>query len=445
MKDFERVHRATPLLQFWTTLLALLAVVALNFGDELVDLLGPRAHGQSIPWVWLGAGLGGFVLLCALVWLVSGIWWRAMGYQLGEEEVALKHGVISKSLRTARYDRIQAVDVVEDVLCRIFRVAKVRIETAGGGDSVLVVHYLPKPVAYQVRAEVLRRRAGSTNGSMPSTAGRVLPETDEQAALIPPIPISRSLAAAFVGPHTLWTLLWFAVTLWMPDGWRLALPFLIGVAPAVWAIIDRSWNFTARLDEDVLNLQYGLADLRKQSIPLARVHGIELSQPWYWRPLGWWQVRVSIAGYANDKKHGGTTTFLPVGPWEQAHALAVAISPVRAAELTQTRPTTQWVSPERAKWVTPIDRAQQGCTLLDDRAVMLHSRRVGRRIALVDQSHIQELTMHRGLLDQPLRLAHVRLDLVPGPVRMTARQLDLNAAAELTATLRKRRLNAATA
>ena len=58
----------------------------------------------------------------------------------------------------------------------------------------------------------------------------------------------------------------------------------------------------------------------------------------------------------------------------------------------------------------------------------------------VEIPHIQELTYTQGPVQRWLRLAHVRLDLVPGPVKAMVRDLEEDHARELVDKLRARNL-----
>lgn len=435
MNEYRHVHRATPLLKFWTAILALFAVLIANINSSGLKGIADFVRGGDVQWWWFAAAVGAFVVACALIWIVSGIWWRAMGFKLGEEEVEIKHGVISTNLRSARYERIQSVDVVEPVIARIFRVAKVRIETAGGAGSTLEILYLSKPEADAVRAEVVARVRGEVTE----------PERPAEAALIPPIPIERSLAAALIHPASLIVLVSIAFVFAVPGGFGAVIPVFAGLLPWVWGIVDKSWQFTATLDDDNLNVSYGLADKRKQTIPLRRIHAVKISQPLLWRPFKWWKITVSTAGYGANDKQAGTTSLLPVGSREQAIAMLCVLSPLTSDDVaSRVQPelavAPQFRSPRSARWVSPIDQSQQSVTLLDERAVVVHSGRFSHRMSVIDPSHIQELTLHRGPIAQWLGLADVRFDLVPGPVLMSGKQLVLEDAEALLATLRGRKL-----
>lgn len=438
--EYRRVHRLTPLLRFWTLILAILAALLFSLDWDLIARgWGLISSGALLPFL---AGLGGFVVLCGLIWLVSQAWWKATGFRLTEEEVSLKRGVISRSLRTARYDRIQAVDVVESVIARIFRLAAVRVETAGGGNSVIEIAYLRKTEAEALRQELLAMTQGA-----PAAAELEEPHQEQPDALVPPVPIHRSLLGALLRLSTLASATAIIVVLVSPVGIATMIPVLVGVVPVIWNYVDRSWRFTAKLDDDVLDVAYGLADKRRQSIPLHRIHGVQIHQPVLWRLTGWWEVKVSIAGYgAETNKQTGTTALLPVGTREQAMEVAAVLSPLDAEELERSaRPEgatqARFTSPASARWVSPIDRRQQGVTLLPH-AVVVHRGRLGRQVSLIDPSHIQELTLLRGPVQQLIKVCTVRMDLVAGPVHMSGEDLSVPDGEALLDLLRGRRLPA---
>lgn len=192
-EGFRRVHRLTPLLRFWSVIFAFLAIFVLNFNLEMLSDIAAYLRGGHWSDIGLGtlAGLGGFIVVCLGIWYVSAIWWRKLGYKLGPDEVALRHGVISSSFRSARYDRIQAVDVVETVIARIFGLAAVRVETAGGTASVIEISFLRKAEAEQLRQELLAHVHRPAAGNAPATVEPDAAGDD----LIPEIPVGRTLAA----------------------------------------------------------------------------------------------------------------------------------------------------------------------------------------------------------------------------------------------------------
>ena len=421
--SFRRVHRLTPLLRLWSVILALIAAFALNVNmaalRDIFAFITGEHRGEALRDTVLA--LSGFIAVCAVVWLVSGLWWRRMGYQLGAEELSLRRGLLSVQLRTARYDRTQAVDVVEPVIARLFRLAAVRVETAGGQSSVIEIAYLQKSDAEALRDDILARVHGAPASQTDAPA--------EEPALVPEIPIARSLIAAALRTSTLFLVGFLILVVVTRLPLSTALPILVGALPNAWNVLDSSWRYTARTDGEVLNITYGLADRRRQSIRLDRIHAVQITQPFLWRPLGWYEVRVSVAGYGASAsgKASGSTRILPVGTLAQARQFL----PADAA------PT--YASPARAKWVSPLDYRQQTVALTGD-YVIVRNGRLNRRIKAIHTSHIQELTYRRGPISQALGLATVGLDLVQGPVRMDARNLTLADAAALLTQLRSRQL-----
>ena len=425
--SFRCVHRLTPLLRLWSVILALIAAFALNVNmaglRDIFAFITGEHRGEALRDTALA--LVGFIAVCAVVWLVSGLWWRRMGYRLGAEELSLRRGLLSVQLRTARYDRTQAVDVVEPVIARLFRLAAVRVETAGGQSSVIEIAYLKKADAEALRDDILARVHGAPISQTETPAA----ELAEEPALVPEIPIARSLIAAALRTSTLFLAGFLILVVVTRLPLSTALPILVGVLPNAWNVLDSSWRYTARTDGEVLNITYGLADRRRQSIRLDRIHAVQITQPFLWRPLGWYEVRVSVAGYGASAsgKASGSTRILPVGTLAQARQFL----PADAA------PT--YASPARAKWVSPLDYRQQ-TVALNGGYVIVRNGRLNRRIKVIHTSHIQELTYRRGPISQALGLATVDLDLVQGPVRMAARNLTLADAAALLTQLRSRQL-----
>ncbi|MCG7241190.1 MULTISPECIES: PH domain-containing protein [Corynebacterium] len=429
--NFRRVHRLTPLLRLWSVILALIAAFALNVNMEalrdIFAFITGEHRGEALRDTALA--LAGFIAVCAVVWLASGLWWRRMGYQLGAEELSLRRGLLSVQLRTARYDRTQAVDVVEPVIARLFRLAAVRVETAGGQSSVIEIAYLKKSDAEALRDDILARVHGAPTSQTEAPAEESAEEPAEEPALVPEIPIARSLIAAALRTSTLFLVGFLILVVVTRLPLSAALPILVGALPNAWNVLDSSWRYTARTDGEVLNITYGLADRRRQSIRLDRIHAVQITQPFLWRPLGWYEVRVSVAGYGASAsgKASGSTRILPVGTLAQARQFL----PADAA------PT--YASPARAKWVSPLDYRQQTVALTGG-YVIVRNGRLNRRVKAIHTSHIQELTYRRGPISQALGLATVGLDLVQGPVRMDARNLTLADAAALLTQLRSRQL-----
>lgn len=463
---YRRVHRLTPLLRFWSVILAILTVFILQMNLEIIGdiyaFFSDGHFGEAIRGTAIA--FGGFIVLCVLIWVVSGLWWRRLGFKLDDEEISIRRGVLSKSLRSARYDRTQAVDVVENLIARIFGLASVRVETAGGTSSVIEVAYLKKAEAEALRLEVLAHVHGVVDGQAePEVAIAALVDEKgstplgaekEHPDIVPEIPIKRSVAASALRFTTILTVAFVVVIVVTPVPLSTVIPILVGIIPGIWGLLDSSWRFNAQVNEEenTLNIAYGLADRRRQSIRIERIHGVRIAQPFLWRMLGWYEVNVSVAGYgrASGGAQSGSTRILPVGNRELAMTLFECVSDLSAEQIENyaqlegfTKP--EFTSPKRAFWSSPLDHSKQAVTLLaDDTIAITHAGRINRRVTAVTTSHIQELTFKAGPIRQALGLGTVAFEMVAGPATLAGEDLEYPDCIELMDRLRTRKLPAMT-
>lgn len=430
MEGYRNVHRLSPILRVWAFVLGLATLAAFNFTMPIYNWLQEENVGLSqVAWV-----LGGFVLFLLVAFGLSQLWWSRTGFIVGEEEVETRRGLLTNQVRTARYDRIQAVDVVEPFAPRIFGLAAVRIEVAGAASAGLDISYLPRAEADEVRGEILRHIAREGSAAQ-------LYEVEQDEYLVPPIPISRSLVATTAQMSTLFTLAWSTVPLWTDLTAAAIVPVVVGFFPRIWRTIDSSWRFNSKKDGEVFHLNYGLANRRRQAVPRARIHAVQLRQPMFWRFFGWWTVSVTVAGYGSERnKTTGTSKLLPVGTWQQAKQVVEAVGPLSIEELTDLEHAT-YRSPRRARWVSPIDWQRQTVTLRPDLGVVhLTVGRVGKWFQAVEIPHIQEISYERTPTQRPVNLATVDLTMVPGSFKMSCRDMDTADALELVDQLRTREL-----
>ena len=425
---YRRVHRLTPFLRAWAAAAALATILVFNFTTTVLKGL-QRGTEESWSVVEVAQVFGVIVAVILIALAVSQLWWSRIGFRLSDDEVELRSGLITTKVRATRYSRIQAVDVIEPFAPRVFGLAAVRVEAAGGTDSAIEIGYVPRAEAEDLRRELLDRIAAQgPEAAMTVDPDEVLTEGPSAAALIPPIPVARSLAGAALRLSTLFTVAISLVPVLSEVTFAVVLPVLVGFIPQIWTQIDQSWRYTATLDDGVLNLSYGLANRRRQAVPLDRIHAIRLSQPVLWRPFGWWTVAVNIAGYGSEmNKQSGTSRLLPVGSYEQAVELITALSPLPTEHVAA--PEWDIRSPKRARISSPLDASRQALSLQpapDASAWATTSHGLlSRRFEFIDITHIQEITYRQGPVQRMMNLAHVRFDLVPGPVKMTARDLDI--------------------
>ena len=493
----RRVHPVTPLLVGARALAAAIAVIAFNvvqqsssLGD-LVDFVT-----DSGPLVWL-AGTGAALLIIAITAALSWVSWKYRFFELADDEVRIGSGWLIRSRRTARFDRVQAVDINQPLLARIAGLGEVKVETAGGKDSDLTIRFLTMDDCRAVRAAVLaaKREAvdaevgpngptgptGSAGGSLPAGTAATDPATPTgpghpegstapvdpawETPLHGPVPPDRLFVSAALGPGLLALLAApiiffgsfaamtaFGLVEGVSVGEAIALTFgaiagtsfvgvavfLVGIVASVWQKWNRFHGFTLSADDDAgrLQIRAGLTATRRQTIPVRRIHALQIIEPAWWRPVKWAMVRINVAGYAGEGSEV-STTLLPVAPLDDADAIVDAVIG-RATGMAHAPSEARWATPRRAMWISPIDWRNQSVRITP-RALVVTSGRLRRRRAVIPWSRIQGHTLRRGPITRALSLVDVRIDLVDGPVTVTAAQLAPDDAERLTRVLDERR------
>lgn len=461
---------------------AALAVVLAFNGPAVAAGAGRVTEGRGVAMV-AGVIAAGLILLAAVLAAVGWVSWRYRFYELDADQVAVGSGWLVRRRRTARLDRVQAVDIRRPLLARMAGLGEVTIETAGGANSDLVVRYLTLADCEDLRTRVLAgTRERSAQASAPDVgaqgpdprgprvAGQSGPGQAVQGQAGPvlvdgPLPASRLLASVLLSSgmvaaaaliavvviaavaalslglaSALDPVAWIATVLGAVSFGTVAAVFFgfLGVLGNLWSTWNRFHGFTVSDDRAAgrLVIAAGLTTTRRQTVPVARIHALAVTEPLWWRRAGWARITSDIAGYAGESAQVATT-LLPVAPRERADALIESllqqIAPGAGAGVEH-----HWGTPRRARWVSPIDWSAQSVTVTPRALVVSHGRFWARR-AVIPWARIQGHTVLRGPLARRLDVVDVRIDLVPGPVAVTAAQLDPADAAALVAVLQARR------
>lgn len=447
--EWHRVHPLTPLVRSWLVIVVIAAAVIRNWGEQGFDTELPRG-----PWalVVLGAAVLALLVLVGAMALS----WRVTRYRVDSEVVHLERGVVVRQRRQARLDRLQSVDVEQPLLARLLGLAQLTLRVAGGGNAV-AIQYLGLEHAERLRAEVLAHAAGLT---VPEGGSRGAGEPDAQAVPEAPerrlvqVPTGRLLGSVALGtaPVTVIVLVALGVVVIASRGAAAGVlgalvPAAIGVGSAMWNRFNASFDFTAAASPDGLRLRRGFTAKRALTVPPGRVQGVELRQPLLWRGLGWWQVRVDVAGRAERREAGedamgGVVTVLPVGRVPDALALLDFLVPdpgaddaagLLAAAMTGRDGRAGFTtSPARARWVDPLAWRRNGFRATGT-VLVLRAGRLTRRTFLVPHAKPQSLVLTQGPVQRRLRVASVAVHLPGSGIAPVAPHLDAGAGASLLA------------
>lgn len=156
--EWRRVHPATPLLRSWQVLAVALVIFGQDIGEGFVRGEGGGIASGVTENGPIGALIGVLLLGAVVAWAFLS--WRMIHYRVTPDALELHQGVLSRQQRRAPLDRLQAVDITEPLVARIFGLAKLTLEVAGGGDSKIELAFLTESQARQLRNHLLAAAAG---------------------------------------------------------------------------------------------------------------------------------------------------------------------------------------------------------------------------------------------------------------------------------------------
>jgi putative membrane protein len=408
----HRLHPVTPLLRG----LRMLAIVIAIFSWQGYQQLGP------LRWA---LGAVGVLLAASAVAVVS---WLTTGYQVHERELRISEGLLWRRTRAIPLERLQAVDVVRPLLARLTGVAELRLEVIGAFRAEAPLAYLSLPVASRLREHLLSLAEGRT---------RAEPGSQPAERLVHRVSNGRVLVAQLLTPHTWFVPIGVVVAL-LPyqqvRGWSLVavgsmLTAVVGVVQIPVRRIVDDWHFQIHQDDAGLRLYHGLLSTRSQTVPRQRIQAIGATWPLMWRPLGWLQVRMDIAGYGTYERQLGmhTGVLLPVADAGTAHPVLLQ---VLGAELT-TPPLSP--PPARARWLAPLRRRLLAVGH-DRDLVYARDGWLVQRLVIAPLARAQSVRVVQGPIQRMLRLADVHVDTA-GRLHVVGEHRDVDEAYTLAATL----------
>ena len=424
-------RRLSPLTPVVRGFYLVVAFAATSWDDVLRGDVGP------LGWLLLALLVAGSVFGAAS--------WLRTSYRIHADELRVDTGLVSRRSRRIRVDRLQGIDVVQPFVARLFGLAELRFDVAGGGDEGKLA-FLPMSEAERLRTELLDRRdavrraregVSADSGSVeqaPAEPARVVARLD-LGMLVLSILFSSETAAFVVSAALAGAL--FA-TFGGFGGVAGVLTFLAGFAITALRRLSAFYDFTLTRDGAGLHVRRGLFERSTQTIVLQRVQGVVVTEPLLWRRQGWARLDVSVARQASSDTDGGdagfSSTVMPVAPRAEVLALAGELLAVAAGlgEGVVVRPDAVLLTPapDRARWVAPVRRrwmlAGQGEHLVGARHGLLT-----RRTHVVPYARIQSLRLRQGPWQRRFGLADLLVDSPPGPVAVRARHRDAREARRL--------------
>jgi putative membrane protein len=382
-------------------------------------------RGGDLSGDYVQFGIVGILALLGFVsWLVTR--WRIEG-----DDLRIETGLIRRQSLRFPLSQLQAVDIVQPGLARVFRVAELRLRTGGATGSTARLAYLDEREVGPLRAHLLALAHGGEEAAPP--------ETEPEERVLASVPTPRLVASilisdvGFIAELVLLGLVLGAIL--APNAARGVVTTgaaeLVLVATLVWRRFNGEYHLTVGAAEDGLRVRAGLVALSAETIRPGRVQAVRMVEPLLWRRLGWCRLEVDLAGKQRRKGEGESTggrlrVLLPVG----GRALALELLEHLLPDAPQpTRP-----APRRVLLKSPLRRRflAWGRT---DRAVVTRTGRLRRVTVWVPLEKVQSVRFVEGPVQRRLRLASVHVDAAGRALRATLRDRDRAEADEAFADL----------
>lgn len=484
---WRRAHPLSPLVRAWLIIVVFIYTIANNLVDDLFtgeEPLDLRELGQSGPpdtvflsWTsifggfWFLGVLAVFFLLLLLPFLSTWFFYR---FAVDDRNVYIKSGMLFKTERKARLDRVQSIDVNRPFMARLLGLAELKFDVADGDSSALRVQFLKYSEARSLREQLLAQvrtlKAGSATSPGASTPvaqpahrdiadrlGDHLTENflgvkDAGEQLIVKVPVARLLGSMVLSL-----------------GWVMGLLFLLGMgglmfwaeislgaifasnAAVILAIVSSTWkrfntgfNFSLSTSPDGLKTRFGFTDTTTQTLPEGRVQRISVEQPLLWRITGWYRVQVTLLGKGEGQGEFAGE-LLPVGTLDDVMRVLPLVLPaqqdggVSPAQLMAglaggNAEQGFTVSPASARWFDPLTYRRNGFAVTP-LLLLVRSGRWVRRLSFVPHLKVQSLELSQGPLQKRAGLAHLSLRVAGGTLSTSVHNADAEVARALTIRL----------
>lgn len=324
-----RLHPLTLVFAVWNTIRGLLIplIILLVFGRK-------RAED--------------FYLILALIFLVlpislAVIRYFTFSYRIQNGELITQQGVLGRTQRIIPLSRVQDIRIEQSVLHRLFKMADVHVETAGGKETEASLSVLSRAEAERLRAAIFDVKAGAAGISAVETpaAPEVLRQltlrdlvmagvtSNQTASAIAVLLVIWSLLDDFLSPEAYEAFIKRTTTAaaeWVTHaGQRAWMVFVAGAVAAIlvgmiFSIVGSVlmfYGFTlARRGEDI-HRSYGLFTRRSSSLPRRRIQVLKIEETILRRLFRLATLRVDTAGakgHENEQQTGGRDMLLPIVP-----------------------------------------------------------------------------------------------------------------------------------
>lgn len=489
-------------------------IIALFEHSDAVDV--QYDDGDPVEWAIDWTVANNLILVVAVgvlvfVAIVVGLFWlswRKHEFRITGEHVEIRRGVVFRTMRRAPLDRVQGVNLTRPFIARLAGMAKLEVDGAGT-DANVPMEYLSTRRAEEVRHDILRLASGAravraearerrADGASEAQRGvrEVVTSTVSEGVHglldgvdthdVAPESLVRIPTGRIIGAHALdaiWVLIFFALgfaalivglvpaALSNDDGpgsgfailgvagLATLIPMVIALVAMLWSRVSKSLRYSIAETPNGVRVTHGLTTTTTQTIPPGRIHALEVTQPLFWKPFGWWKISVNrVSGKSQAQQQSGqaqqSAQVLPVGTREDVErVLRVFLPHLPVADLplmvdhgmlgpVAGAPDAYRTMARRGWWRRPLSFRRHGFAV-SDFGLFLRRGAVWRKQAVFPLVRLQGVSVAQGPIDRMQSVAWVQAHAVAGAVSGQIVGLDRDDAQRLFADVRRRAVIAA--
>ena len=295
-------------------------------------------------------------------------------YRISPKQIVIQKGVLNRQNRSIPIERVQNIQIQQNLLAQLVGIAKVNIETAGSSGTEGVLEYVGLDQAEAIRQTIrsFQREQQSEDRSVDADSAGRTAEATEQAETADDASSESTmdvmytmsfgrvlLSGAFRFSLLYIAIIFFPLQLADPDvllRWIMAsrgqwedvatvaathpalsalltvmLAILLGWVSGVVLHLNRFYDFRLWLDGDKLRKRHGLLTVTEGTIPLKKVQALIVKTNPLMRVFGWYELEVQTVGVNVDEQ--GHRVLVP---FAQRDALLDVAQRVRTLDVPTT-------------------------------------------------------------------------------------------------------------
>jgi putative membrane protein len=292
--------------QNWITILVLLFV-----GSGSDSMFGPLL---IIGFAVLGL-IGGFVS-----------WWR-FTYQVVEGELRINQGIFVRKNLYLSQDRIQVIDISAGIVQRMFGLVSIEVKTAGSTSKEAKIDAISRDEAERLKQSLRSNDSATGEEEVAELTPQKVYHLSYKELLIT-ASTSGNLGIALsivVGVFSQVDqiideermIAFFESVMPASVGFSLVLSTILFILIISWLLsffgtLIKYYDFTLTVNDEELHIKRGLFEQKQLTVPFNRIQAIQIKEDLLRQPLGYASVILESAGYGGEQQELNSTTLYPL-------------------------------------------------------------------------------------------------------------------------------------